>query len=64
VMAPLVREGIRCKVEAKEREDYVGAEQVQTDGTGRPIMSTVTTRDDGEDCVIYAPVAHAERIDQ
>lgn len=57
--APLVPDGIRCKVEAREREDYVGAELVRLDGEGRPVMSVVTTRDDGQDCAIYAPCATA-----
>lgn len=54
---PMVPAGTRCKIEAKEREDYCGRELVQTDGNGRPIMSVVTTRDDGQDCTIYAPTA-------
>jgi hypothetical protein len=55
--APLVVEGTSCKVEAVERGDYVGTEQVQTDGDGRPVMAVVTTRDDGTDCAILAPAA-------
>jgi len=47
-------------VEAHEREDYVGTELVQTDGEGRPIMAVVTTRDDGQDCTVFAPTATAE----
>ena len=54
---PLVPAGTRCKIEAVEREDYIGRELVQTDGNGRPVMSVVTTRDDGQDCAIYAPTA-------
>jgi hypothetical protein len=57
--APMVRAGTRCKVEAVEREDYVGSEAVQLDGDGRPVMSVVTTRDDGQDCTVYAPTAYA-----
>jgi hypothetical protein len=44
-------------VEAQEREDYVGKELVQTDGEGRPIMSVITTRDEGQDCAVLAPTA-------
>lgn len=55
--APMVPAGTRCKVEARDREDYVGSEMVQTDGEGRPVMSVVTTRDDGQDCTVYAPTA-------
>ena len=55
--APMVRAGVRCKVEAVERQDYVGGELVQTDGNGRPVMSVITTRDDGTDVAVYAPTA-------
>ncbi len=56
----LVPEGIRCKIEAVERQDYVGKEIVQTDGNGRPVMATVTTRDDGQDTTVYAALAVAD----
>lgn len=55
--APMVRDGARCKVEAVLRGDYVRGELVQTDGNGRPVMSVVTTRDDGTDAAVYAPTA-------
>lgn len=54
---PLIRDGTKAKIEAVEREDYVGRELVQTDGEGRPVMSVVTTRDDGQDVTVYAPCA-------
>jgi hypothetical protein len=57
--APMVPAGTRCKVEAVEREDYIGAELVQTDGNGRPVMAIVTTRDEGQDCTVLAPCATA-----
>lgn len=57
--APMAPEGVRCKIEAHEREDYEGTDDVRRDGNGRPIMSITTTRDDGMDCVVYAPTAHA-----
>lgn len=57
--APMVPAGTRCKVEAHEREDWIGGELVQTDGEGRPVMSLVTTRDDGQDCTVFAPAASA-----
>lgn len=56
--APLVVRGTRCKVEARVRDDYVGNEDV-TFADGRPIMSVVTTRDDGQDCAVLAPSARA-----
>lgn len=55
--APMVPAGTRCKVEAAERGDYVRDQLVQTDGNGRPVMSVVTTRDDGTDAAVFAPTA-------
>jgi hypothetical protein len=57
----MIPEGTGCKVQAVEREDYVGKEMVQTNGEGRPIMSVVTVRDDGQDCAVFAPTAHVIR---
>jgi len=58
ITAPMVEAGTRCKVEAVEREDYVGTEDVRLSDDGRPIMSMVTTREDGTDCAVFAPTAH------
>lgn len=55
--APLIPVGTSCKVEAVERGDYVNGDLVQTDREGRPVMSVVTTRDDGTDCAVLAPTA-------
>jgi hypothetical protein len=55
--APFIPKGTRAKVEARDREDYVKDEIVQTDADGRPVMSVVTTRDDGQDCIVFAPTA-------
>lgn len=57
ITAPMVRAGVSAKVEVREREDYVGTERVTTDDEGRPVMSVVTTRDDGQDVAVFAPVA-------
>ena len=58
--APMVEAGVHCKVEAREREDYVGSEVVELDPErGRPVMAVVTTRDDGEDVAVFAPTAVA-----
>jgi hypothetical protein len=57
--APMVPAGVRCKVEAVERDDYVAGEMVQTDGDGRPVMRVETTRDDGNDVAVLAPCATA-----
>lgn len=54
--APMVPAGTRAKVETNEREDYIGKERVQLH-QGRPVMNLVVTRDDGQDCVIFAPSA-------
>jgi len=57
--APMVEDGTKAKVEAHERDDYVGTDLVQTDGEGRPVMSITTTRDEGEDVAVLAPSATA-----
>ncbi len=54
---PFVVKGVVASVVAHEREDYIGDELVQTDGNGRPVMSIVTTRDNGQDVVVFAPTA-------
>lgn len=61
--APMVQDGVRAKVEVRRPEDYIRNEMVQTDPNGRPIMSVITTRDEGQDCAIYAPTAQATRED-
>lgn len=58
LLAPMVPAGTRCKVVAVEREDYVGSEDVRLDGNGRPVMSVITVREDGQDCAVFAPTAH------
>jgi hypothetical protein len=60
--APMVPAGTKAKVEAKEREDYIGEDHgrvqlTDVDGKQVPIMSIVTTRDDGQDCTVRAPSA-------
>lgn len=57
--APMVRKGVKAKVEAHEREDYIGTEKVLLNAAGRPIMSVVTTRDNGQDTAVFAPAATA-----
>ena len=55
--APLIRAGVRCKVEAQPREDYQGREMTQDDEDGRPVSAVITTRDDGTDLAVLAPCA-------
>lgn len=55
LIAPLVQEGVKCRVVAVERDDYVRGDTPQTDANGRPVMSVVTIRDNGQDCMILAP---------
>lgn len=45
-------------VETREREDYIGKQDVPLDGNGRPVMSVETIRDDGTDVIVFAPTAH------
>lgn len=55
--APFVPKGTRCKVVAREREDYVGDESVTLDDDNRPVMALETVRDDGNDVTVFAPCA-------
>jgi hypothetical protein len=57
LMTPLLREGTKGKHERVVRQDYEGSELVQRDSAGIPVMSIVTTRDDGQDCTVFAPTA-------
>lgn len=57
---PMVEDGVRCKFEFNEREDYVNGDDVQM-YNGRPVMNLTVTRDEGEDCVVYAPAATVGR---
>lgn len=57
--APMQLAGVHCDVRAVEREDYIGGEHVQRNADGRPVMSIITIRDDGQDCAAYAPCANA-----
>jgi hypothetical protein len=57
--APLIRAGVRCKVEAEVRADYLGGEVQATGDDGRPYMAVRTTRDDGEDLIVNAGLAQA-----
>ena len=57
---PFVLEGVKAKLTIHEREDYIGQELVQLDPElKRPVMSIVTTRDTGQDCIVLAPTARA-----
>lgn len=60
LLVPLVPKGTKAKHERVERGDYVGSEAVSLDGDGRPVMSVVTTRDDGQDCTVFAPAAEGD----
>ena len=62
ITAPFVPVGTKCKVELKEREDYLGDEEVFMSEDGRPVMSVVTTRDDGQDCTVFARCARGSGI--
>ena len=61
LLAPMVLDGVRARVRAIVREDYVGGEDVRYDGAGRPVASVTVEREDGRDCVVYAPTAHVKR---
>lgn len=58
--APLVLAGTDCKVEAIEREDYLGGEVQRTGDDGKPYGGVRTVRADGSnDFAAYAPLAQA-----
>jgi predicted RNA-binding Zn-ribbon protein involved in translation (DUF1610 family) len=58
--APMLHAGVSAKVELHERDDYVGSEHVQLDPERkRPVQSIVTTRDRGQDAIVFAPTATA-----
>ena len=65
ILAPYVRAGTRAKVEVVTRDDYVAGEKgLRYDESGRPVMSVVTTRDDGQDCTVFPGIATAEKEEQ
>lgn len=56
--APMLPAGTKAKVELREREDYVNGDMVALDPERRrPVMSVVTTRDNGQDVAVFAPTA-------
>lgn len=57
--APLLRAGVKAKVEAFARPSYVGRELVTPAEDGRIYYGIQTTRDDGTDMVVLAPTAVA-----
>ena len=59
LLAPYVQAGTRAKVEAVTRADYVAGEEGLRYVGGRPVMSVVTTRDDGQDCMVFPGSATA-----
>lgn len=58
--APLVRAGVRCKVTAAEREDYLGGDVQATGDDGKPYMNVRVTRDESESLWVNAGLARAE----
>mgnify|MGYP001164391436 CR=1 FL=1 len=54
---PMVGAGTKCKVTIHEREDYIKDEVVYMTPDCRPVMKAVVTREDGEDCAVFAPAA-------
>ena len=60
--APLLRAGVRAKVEAEERADYLNGEIQATGDDGRPYMAVRTTRSDGDDLMVNPGVAMARLV--
>lgn len=57
IAAPMLPAGTKAKVYSREREDYINNDDVRRNAEGRPIMSVVTEREDGQDAVVFAPLA-------
>jgi hypothetical protein len=55
--APLLRAGVKAKVELEDRGDYVGSDLVRQGDDGHVAMGVRTTRDDGTDFAVYAGTA-------
>jgi hypothetical protein len=55
--APLVRAGVKAKVEAEERQDYLRQETQTTGDDGKVYMAIRTTRDEGTDLNVNPGVA-------
>lgn len=55
--APLLRLGVKAKVETVAREDYVGNDIVRKDDEGGVAMGVRTTRDDGTDFAVFVGTA-------
>jgi hypothetical protein len=55
--APLVRRGVKAKVVAEEREDFLGRETQATGDDGKAYMAIRVTRDEGEDLTVHPGVA-------
>jgi hypothetical protein len=55
--APLLRPGVKAKVEAEERQDYQGRELTHEADDGRVYSSVRTTRENGDDLAVLAPTA-------
>ena len=58
--APLTRAGTRVKVEAEERQDYLNGDRQAAGDDGRVYMAVRTTREDGDDLLVFAGLASAE----
>lgn len=56
---PMVEAGTAGKLVMREREDYVGVDDVQAGEDGKVYMSAEIVRDDGTDLAVYAPTAYA-----
>ena len=59
---PFVADGTKAKLVVVERGDYIGRERVQLTDEGRPVMSVLTVRDDGQDATVYAPCAEGGAV--
>lgn len=58
--APLIRAGVKAKVEARERDDYLNGDVQAQGDNGKVYMAVQVTRDDGQDALVFAGLARAE----
>jgi len=56
-MVPLSPEGMKCKVVANLREDYIGRDLPKPNDRGQAGMSVTREREDGQDLWVLAPTA-------
>ena len=60
LIAPLIPAGMKAAVVAEERQDYLDGDTQATGNDGKAYMAVRTIREDGDDLIVHAGLAHAE----